>query len=165
MSAKLELQQFLDFIHSEGLRVTGERLALFEEVFSQHGHIDADELFTALKRRGSKISRATVYRNLELLVRCGLARRYQLGDRRRRYEHIHAGGEHDHLVCGACGRLVEFKSAAIAALLTEITRAHGFEPSRHNLQISGLCRECAVAERARRRTPGRPSPSRRLARA
>lgn len=148
MAVRRELQQFLDFIHAEGLRVTSERLALFEEIFAQHGHIDADDLFAAMKRAGSKISRATVYRNLDLLVRCGLVRRYQLGERGHLYEHMHAGGEHDHLVCGTCGRLVEFKSLAIAAMLSEIARAHGFEPSRHNLQIAGLCRECAAAERA-----------------
>ena len=158
MPPRQELQQFKDFVRREGLRMTAERLELFHEIFAQHGHIDAEALLDAMKRRGSTISRATVYRNLDLMVRCGLVRRYQMGERRQRFEHMHTGQEHDHLVCAHCGHMVEFRSAAIASMLSEIARAHGFEPSRHNLQIAGLCRDCVVAERVVResgRTPQR----------
>ena len=99
-----------------------------------------------MQARGLKISRATVYRNLDLLVECGLARKQRLGRRRFLYEHVHAGQHHDHLVCTGCGRVVEFVSPGIAALQTEICRAHGFVPSRHTLQINGLCNRCAEAE-------------------
>jgi len=140
-----EKQQFLAWLKGRGQRVTGERLALFEEIFSQHGHIDAEALLAAMQARGSKISRATVYRNLDLLVECGLARKQQLGSRRFLYEHVHGGQHHDHLVCTVCGRVVEFVSPGIAALQTEICRAHGFVPSHHTLQISGLCNRCEEA--------------------
>ena len=143
-----EKQQFLAWLRGRGQRVTEERLALFEEVFSQHGHIDAEELLRAMKARGSKISRATVYRNLDLLVECGLAHKQQLASRRFLYEHVHGGQYHDHLVCAICGRVVEFMSAGIAALQTEICRAHGFSPSHHTLQISGLCNGCAAKPKA-----------------
>jgi Fur family ferric uptake transcriptional regulator len=93
-----EKEQFLRFLRGRGQRVTGERLALFDEIFSQHGHIDAEELLRAMKARGLKISRATVYRNLELLVESGLARKQRLGSRGFLYEHMHAGQQHDHLV-------------------------------------------------------------------
>jgi Fur family ferric uptake transcriptional regulator len=128
--------------------VTEERLALFEEIFSQHRHIDAEELLAGMQARGSKISRATVYRNLDLLVECGLARKQQLASRRFLYEHVHGGQHHDHLVCAVCGRVVEFVSAGIAALQTEICRAHGFSPAHHTLQISGLCNGCAARPQA-----------------
>jgi Fur family ferric uptake transcriptional regulator len=143
-----EKQQFLAWLRGRGQRVTEERLALFEEVFSQHGHIDAEELLGAMQARGSKISRATVYRSLDLLVECGLATKQQLASRRFLYEHVHGGQRHDHLVCTVCGRVVEFMSQGIAALQTEICRAHGFVPSHHTLQISGLCNRCAEARRA-----------------
>ena len=74
-----ELKVFEEFIHAHGLRMTSERLALFDEIFAQHGHIDAGALWTALRRRRCRISRATVYRNLDLLVDCGLARKQRLG--------------------------------------------------------------------------------------
>jgi Fur family ferric uptake transcriptional regulator len=144
-----EKGQFLTWLKGRGQRVTEERLALFEEVFSQHGHIDAEALLAAMQARGSKISRATVYRNLDLLVECGLARKQQLASRRFLYEHVHGGQHHDHLVCTVCGRVVEFMSPGIAALQTEICRAHGFVPSHHTLQISGLCNRCLEEKPAR----------------
>jgi Fur family ferric uptake transcriptional regulator len=143
-----ERERFLQFLRSRGLRVTQERLALFEEIFAQHRHIDAEELLAAMKACGLKISRATVYRNLDLLVECGMVRKQRLGRDRFLYEHVHGGQHHDHLVCTGCGRVVEFVSPGIAALQTEICRAHGFLPSRHTLQISGLCNQCAGASQA-----------------
>lgn len=145
MATVREKEQFLQFLHDRGQRVTGERLTLFEEIFSQHGHIDAEALLGAMKARGLKISRATVYRNLDLLVESGLARKQRLGSRGFLYEHVHGGQQHDHLVCTGCGRVVEFVSPGIAALQAEICRAHGFVPMRHTLEISGLCNRCAEA--------------------
>jgi Fur family ferric uptake transcriptional regulator len=152
MSDARERERFLLFLRGQGHRVTQERLALFDEIFAQHKHIDAEELLGAMKARGLKISRATVYRNLDLLVECGLVRKQRLGRDRFLYEHIHGGQNHDHLVCTECGRVVEFVSPGIAALQGEICRAHGFLASRHTLQISGLCNECA-GEGAKRMEP------------
>ena len=148
MSNARERERFLQFLRNRGHRVTQERLALFEEIFSQHKHIDAEELLAAMKARGLKISRATVYRNLDLLVECGMVRKQRLGQDRFLYEHVHGGQHHDHLVCIRCGRVVEFVSPGIAALQGEICRAHGFVPSQHTLQISGLCNSCAAVAQA-----------------
>lgn len=126
--------------------MTRERLALFDEIFLQHEHIDADRLLQTMRGRGLDISRATVYRNLDLLVRMGLVRRTRLGHDRFLYEHVHPGQHHDHLVCTDCGRVVEFLSPGIAALQAEICRAHGFV-RRHTLEILGLCNDCAAATR------------------
>lgn len=150
MADARERERFLQFLRNRGQRVTAERLALFDEIFSQHGHIDAEELLCSMKERSLKISRATVYRNLDLLVACGLARKQRLGRNRFLYEHIHGGQQHDHLVCTGCGRVVEFVSPGIVALQAEICRAHGFVPSRHTLQISGLCNSCAAREASAR---------------
>lgn len=143
MTASLERERFLALIRQRGQRVTAERLALLDEIFAHHGHIDAEQLLESLRAGGVKISRATVYRNLELLVECGLVHKHRLGRNRHLYEHVHAGQRHHHLVCAECGRVVEFISPGIAALLTEICRAHGFVPGRNALQITGLCNACA----------------------
>lgn len=147
MADQREKESFLSFLRQRRQRVTAERLALLDEVFRQHGHIDAEHLLAAARGRGLKISRATVYRNLDLLVASGLARKQRLGRRRYLYEHVHGGQRHDHLVCTVCGRVVEFLSPGIAALQSEICRAHGFVPSAYSLQINGLCQACAAADR------------------
>lgn len=142
-----EKAQFLTYLRGAGHRVTAERLALFDEIFAQHGHLDAEQLLSAMRSQGLKISRATVYRNLDLLVASGLASKQRLGgagDRRFLYEHVHRGQHHDHLICTACGRVVEFVSPGIAALQTEICRAHGFVPTHHTLEIRSLCNACAA---------------------
>lgn len=139
-----EKGQFLDFLSQQGMRVTRERMVLFDEIFDRHGHIDAEELLAGMRSRGVKISRATVYRNLDLLVECGLVRKYRLGRNRFLFEHVHRGQQHDHLVCSECGRVAEFVSPGIAALQTEICRAHGFVPNQHTLQILSLCEDCAA---------------------
>ena len=72
-----------------------------------------------------------------------IPQRYEESLDRYLYEHIHAGQGHEHLICNECGRVVEFMSPGIAALQTEICRAHGFEPTHHNLQIFGLCQACS----------------------
>jgi Fur family transcriptional regulator, ferric uptake regulator len=151
MADAREKQKFLELLRERGQRVTGERLALFDEIFAQHRHIDAEELLRAMQERGLKISRATVYRNLDLLVECGMVRKQRLERDRFLYEHVHSGQQHDHLVCTGCGRVVEFVSPGIVALQGEICRAHGFVPSRHSLQISGLCNACAAGDLAVRR--------------
>jgi Fur family ferric uptake transcriptional regulator len=148
MADPREKERFLGFLRERGQRVTAARLALLDEVFRQHGHIDAEQLLAAARERGLKISRATVYRNLDLLVASGLARKQRLGRRRFLYEHVHGGQRHDHLVCTGCGRVVEFMSPGIAALQGEICRAHGFLPSAYSLQINGLCQACAARQAA-----------------
>ncbi len=143
LSATPEKERFIRFIRRRGLRLTPERLAFFDEIYSQHGHIDADELLRRMKARGLKTSRATVYRSLDLLVDCGLVRKHRLPSGGRVYEHEHVGQRHDHLVCRVCGRVVEFVSPGIAAMQAEICRAHDFEPDLHSLQIVGMCTPCA----------------------
>jgi len=146
-----EEEQFLRFLRGRGLRVTAARRALCAEIFAQHGHIDADQVHRAVRAAGHSISRATVYRNLDLLVEAGLVHKVRLGGQRAVFEHVHPGGDHDHMACRRCGRIVEFVSPAIAAMLGEICRAHGFSPADSRLQILGLCRECVgVPEEPRR---------------
>lgn len=142
-----ERRHFLSFLRTRGLRVTSERLAVFEALFAHHGHIGAEQLLREMRLEGRKVSRATVYRNLELLVEAGLARRQRLAGRRV-YEHVHTGQRHDHLVCRGCDRVIEFLSPGIAALQRQICRAHGFVPEESRLEISGLCQDCAGARDA-----------------
>ena len=138
-----ELDRFLAVLRKNGHRVTPERLTLFREIYSHHSHIDADALLQSMQASGRKISRATLYRNLDLMARYGFVEKRRMGGNRYLYEHVHAGLRHDHLVCGECGRVVEFVSPGIEAMQREICRAHGFDPDRHTLQIHSVCEDCA----------------------
>ena len=142
MSDAREKQKFLQLLRERGQRVTGERLALFDEIFSLHGHIDAEELLRSMKARGLKISRATVYRTLELLVKSNLVRRVHLGEDHYHYEHVAGNSHHDHLICTACGTVIEFHDEELERRQREICERKKFTPTFHNLQILGLCDAC-----------------------
>jgi Fur family ferric uptake transcriptional regulator len=120
-----------------------ERSILLREVFRTHGHIDAEALLRNLRQKGYAISRATVYRNLELLVDAGLVQRVRLASGKTLYEHTHSGSFHHHLICRLCGRVVEFSSRAIALLMEEIARAHDFVTGAEQIQILTACRRCS----------------------
>jgi len=137
-----EGQRFEAFLRSQKLKLTGERMAILEAVFQQRTHFDAESLHGDLKGRGSAISRATVYRTLDLLVQCGLVRKSSLGSSHANYEAARGDEHHDHLICLLCGRVIEFFRPELEAMQEQICQEHGFRPLQHSLQIFGLCRNC-----------------------
>lgn len=139
-----ELGRFQSFLQRQGLKLTNERSALVREIFARHYHFDADELLFTLKEKNIKISRATIYRTLDLLVRCGMVRRVHLGEDHYHYESVGQNSHHDHLICTTCGDVVEFLDAKLEARKREICEQNEFKPTFNNLQILGVCGECAA---------------------
>jgi Fur family ferric uptake transcriptional regulator len=137
-----ELQIFRKYLERRGLKLTSERQALFDEIFEKHEHVEADELLVRLRGKHKKISRATIYRTLELLVESGVVGRLRIGEAGYRYERLHAGDHHDHLVCDQCGRVLEFFEPRIEALQEEVAGRHGFLLLSHSHQMRGICRRC-----------------------
>jgi Fur family ferric uptake transcriptional regulator len=137
-----ERRIFSEFLKRRGLKTTRERTALFDEIFSTHRHFDAEDLVLRMRERGAKISRATVYRTLELLHDCGLVGRVRLNEEKYRYERLRKGEHHDHLVCTMCGKVIEFVDRAIERRQETVCRAHDFAATSHSHQIRGLCASC-----------------------
>jgi Fur family ferric uptake transcriptional regulator len=136
------IAKFSGFLQQQGLKLTSEREALVREIFSTHYHFEADELLFKMKQNSVKISRATVYRTLELLVKSGLVRRVHLGEDHYHYEHVSGNSHHDHLVCTTCGAVIEFHDEELERRQREICERKKFTPTFHNLQILGLCDAC-----------------------
>jgi Fur family transcriptional regulator, ferric uptake regulator len=136
------ITKFSGFLQQQGLKLTSEREALVREIFSIHYHFEADELLFKMKQNSVKISRATVYRTLELLVKSGLVRRVHLGEDHYHYEHVSGHSHHDHLVCTTCGAVIEFHDEELERRQREICERKKFTPTFHNLQILGLCDAC-----------------------
>lgn len=143
IEAKDERRIFEAFLQSRGLRLTRPRKIIFEEVFRVHGHVDAEELSTILRGPGKRVSRASVYRTLDLLAEAGLVKPVRLGGKEQRlYEHVHSGEHHDHLICDKCGKIIEFFCGEIEALQSGICREKGFQPATHSMIIYGICARC-----------------------
>jgi Fur family ferric uptake transcriptional regulator len=136
------IARFSDFLQQQGLKLTSEREALVREIFSIHYHFEADELLFKMKQNNTKISRATVYRTLELLVKSGLVRRVHLGEDHYHYEHVAGNSHHDHLICTTCGAVIEFHDEELERRQREVCEKKKFTPTFHNLQILGLCDAC-----------------------
>ena len=137
-----EINRFQTFLAGQGLKLTNERAALVREIFSTHYHFEADELLFKMKEKSLKISRATIYRTLELLVRSGMVRRVHLGEDHYHYEYVSGNSHHDHLICTMCGSVIEFHDPALEQRQREICERKKFTPTFHNLQILGVCDAC-----------------------
>ena len=137
-----EVTRFQTFLLEQGLKLTTERTALVREIFATHYHFEADELLFKMKEKGLKISRATVYRTLELLVKSNMVRRVHLGEDHYHYEHVTGNSHHDHLICTTCGTVIEFHDETLEQRQREICERKKFTPTFHNLQILGVCDSC-----------------------
>ncbi|MBI4911452.1 MAG: transcriptional repressor [Acidobacteria bacterium] len=134
--------RFEGFLRTHQLKLTGERRALLSAVLGWGSHFDADTLHMALKQKGETISRATVYRTLDLLVQCGIVRKDSLGHQQAQYEAVKPGEHHDHLICMNCGKVIEFFREDLESLQDAICAQQKFKPLHHSLQIFGICSAC-----------------------
>lgn len=133
---------FTSFLKAGDYRITPERFVVLNAVLASKGHFDADELYLKMKSTGQKVSRATVYNTLELLLECGFISRYRFADNHSRYEKIIGRPHHDHLICLVCGEITEFVSDKIALVNSEICKEKKFKAQSATFQIFGLCAKC-----------------------
>lgn len=132
----------MDFLAKKSLRVTAQRRAIINTVFSTRQHFTADQLLAWSRRRDHSVSRATVYRTLPLLTESGLVREMDFGKDYKFYDPNYAAHpRHNHIICQDCQKIVEFDSDRIEQLESEITRRLGFSVTAHRLQISANCDE------------------------
>ncbi len=143
---KSELQVFRDYLVSRGLRRTPERERVLKEIFEVHSHFDVDELYLRLRTRGSKVSKASIYRALPLFIDCGLVREVDFRDGHWHYEHIYGHSHHSHLRCLRCGQIHEFEEPGLLHLEERLAQKYGYQIKGHQLQVHGLCRTCQQAE-------------------
>lgn len=136
------VERFQAYLRGNRLRLTRERLDILQAALSAEKHFDAEELLTSLGRRRPRVSRATMYRTLTLLEQCGILRRSLLGQGRSLYEQALGRGHHDHIICAACGRIVEFFDSDLEALQERIAARRGFRIHRHIHELFGTCKSC-----------------------
>lgn len=139
---------FSSFLKERGQRQTPERFAILDAVYETADHFDADELFIRLKQSGSRVSRATVYNTLDLLLECDLVVKHQFGQAQAKYERAYAYWQHDHLICLDCGHIYEFCDPRLQAIQDTISDIFGIEVSQHALHLYGRCRKEVCPHRA-----------------
>lgn len=133
-------RSFRAFLKERGQRQTPERFTILDEVYATADHFDADELFVRLKQKGSRVSRATVYNTLELLLESDLVVKHQFGRNQAKYERAYAYWQHDHLICLDCGEILEFCDPRLQSIQDTVGDIYGFDISHHALTLYGHCR-------------------------
>lgn len=131
-------------LQAAGLKCTPQRREVFEQIVRMGGHFSAEQLAGRLRARSRSpvISRATVYRTLPLLVRCGLLREVIFTEHHSHYEIMYNRQHHEHFVCTKCGRTMEFDDSELERVLRKVARAARFEPVSHKVEVYGLCERC-----------------------
>jgi Fur family ferric uptake transcriptional regulator len=131
---------FREFLKSEKNRITPERFEVMDSALDYEGHFGADDLYILMKNQNATVSRATVYKTLELLVQCNLISRRNFGDNLTRYESNFKKQSHDHLICMDCGRIVEFSDDRIKDFPNQISSELGFNLESYSFNIFARCK-------------------------
>ncbi|MDH4120252.1 MAG: transcriptional repressor [Deltaproteobacteria bacterium] len=133
---------FEEFLERRGLKLTRQREAVMKAVLEASGHFEAEEVVTLLRQGALRVSRATVYRTLDLMKECQLVEKLDLGTPHSYYEQVNLGEHHDHLICVTCGAVTEFHDLELETVQAEVCRRHGFSITHHSLRIFGQCQAC-----------------------
>ena len=129
-------------LKKERLRHTNQRQAVWDEIKSSDEHRDAEEIYSALRKNELNVSRATVYRTIDVLHKNNLIRKIELGDSPAKYENKLNSDHHDHIICVQCGRIEEYVDEVIENRQDKIVEDLGFKMIRHIHQLFVLCTDC-----------------------
>tara|TARA_Y100001936_G_C15749688_1_gene495409 strand:- start:273 stop:704 length:432 start_codon:yes stop_codon:yes gene_type:complete len=135
MLDKKLIENFKKLLSKEAMKFTAARMAVLENLMSSEEHRECEEIFQDLLNNQVKISRATVYRTLDVLVKYEYIRKLDIGDGKLRYEKKIGNPHHDHMICIETGDIIEFHNESIERIQDEIAEKHGYEIVRHVHQL------------------------------
>jgi Fur family ferric uptake transcriptional regulator len=133
---------FISYLTQHSLKNTPERLTVLDEILRCNKHFDPDTLFIRLKKRNKKISRATIYRTLDLLVDSGLLKKLNFSSQTSCYEFNMNVRTHDHFVCLNCGKIIEIYDDALHDIHRRMSSKYKIRITNYIHQIYGKCPDC-----------------------
>jgi len=129
------IQILREILRKEGLRYTNQRQAVWDEIQNSQEHRDAEDIYMSIRNTGLNVSRATVYRTIDVLVKNRMVRKMDVGDGRNRYEPRLDDTHHDHMICIETGKIIEFYNAELENLQEKIVKENGYKLVRHTHQL------------------------------
>ena len=129
------IKKFKKNLQEEKLKCTPQRLSILKEMMDSDDHLECDEILNNLKLKNINVSRATLYRSMDILVKYNFVRKLDIGDGKIRYEKKIGTSHHDHMICIDSGDILEFCNDEIEKIQNEIANKHGYKIIRHVHQL------------------------------
>ena len=129
------IENFKNALKKEGLKFTNQRFVVFEILLTHEGHFDCEDIIKLINKGNKKVSRATIYRTLDILVKYNLARKLILDDGIARYENKLFTEHHDHMINIESNEIIEFYSEELEQLQDDIAKKHGYKIVKHIHQL------------------------------
>lgn len=130
-----------DLLRTKGFKSTPQRELIFDCFFSAGKHVTVDELHQKVREQDPSVGHSTVWRNLKLICKLGLAEEVNIGDGITRYDRT-TPEPHGHLFCRDCKKLIEFDVGKVLGLLAETAQQSQFQPVGFKIEIQGYCSDC-----------------------
>ena len=129
------VNQFKEALKKEGLRFTSQRFSVLEDIINNSEHRDCDEIYSSVNKKKNKVSKATIYRTVDVLLQHDFIRKLDIGDGAVKYESKLDSPHHDHMICIETGDIIEFVDDRIERIQDEIAKKRGYKIIKHVHQL------------------------------